>query len=1163
MKISLGLHIGRPRHGPSPPPPADTTAPTFVSAVVSNSTPTKIVLTYSETLSATLTGSITVNGGKTVTSQTRVGSTVEVVVNSAYVYGDTITISVPSGCVKDVAGNSATALTNQSVTNNMAQVGDTTAPTLSSAIVSNATPTQVVLTYNEALNASSVPATSAFTISGKTISNVAVSGSTVTVTVSVAFVYGDTIAISYTAGANPIEDSAGNNAGNLSNQSVTNNVAFVDTTAPTLSTAVVANATPTLVVLTYNEALNASSVPATSAYTIAGKTITNVAVSGSTVTLTVSAAFAFGDTIAVSYTAGANPVEDSAGNNAANLSSQAVTNNIQEETDISTDFDAYYDPEFALLESTANRTYSLVSKPAKTTTLATAGYTDAQYDTRVYRLTNASTDGNGGQRLRHEYSRRNPFNCDSTRYIAQTTDGFWFIFNANTFAKVSQSGSNGSVPGMVGDCEAFWHPTEANKIWFTEQNGGMTYSEYNTTTGATSTLFTLTGKLPSGFGSTGRCSTLSEGRPSNDGRYWALACRTTGFSYIGTVVYDRTADACVGWALGGNTPNNISISPLGNYVVFGADFSGAGGATSGNYVMPRTAQSASGYIPVSTLAFSNPQHMDCALGLNGEEYLVYGAYDEDSGYIRAYNMSTDTSFRLPVTLYPTAGEATAFHISGVLSEKNPGKVIVSTYKSYEDYMNIMPSTTVRYMYDHIFAVELATDGRVMHIAEHHSSGGTYFNEPQATSNSDGTRIVWASAYNGRSGTDTEWTESFMAGLPSWALAAADAGATRLTSPTISGTATVGNTLTRTLGTYSGTPTPTVSGIWQLSTNGGSSYSDSTGYTGATSPVLATNGDMVRWAETGSNTGGTTSVGYSNVITVAALAAPVNTVAPAIASTGSSSSVTTGDDGPWTGNPAPTYAYVWQRNISTVWTDSAFTTKNATLTPVGEWRLKVTATNSQGNASATSNTTTISAAAGWVQGVGPTVGTTTTTQALSSSTPVGRLVVVTVAQKYGANPPRDISSVYDSVDGIGSPYTLAHSEVNGSGNLRIDTYSRVVTSAGTRTISSVLASAGDQTITVNEYSGVTTLGAVNGAGGTGTSAAPGSITPSGTALYINTVATTDSYMDVTPDAAYTERQEIEFGGVTINTHDRVTSGAQNPATTISSSVEWCAVIISFT
>ena len=59
----------------------------------------------------------------------------------------------------------------------------------------------------------------------------------------------------------------------------------------------------------------------------AGQTPTAVSVAGSAVTLTLSAAVTSGQTVRVSYTAGTNPIRDLAQNNAANLSSQAVTNN--------------------------------------------------------------------------------------------------------------------------------------------------------------------------------------------------------------------------------------------------------------------------------------------------------------------------------------------------------------------------------------------------------------------------------------------------------------------------------------------------------------------------------------------------------------------------------------------------------------------------------------------------------------------------------------------------------------------------------------------------------------------------------------------------------------------------------------------------------------------
>ena len=59
-----------------------------------------------------------------------------------------------------------------------------------------------------------------------------------------------------------------------------------------------------------------------------GRTVSNVAVSGSTVTLTVSPAAAPGETVTVSYTApGNNPIQDASGNAADGLSNQAVTNN--------------------------------------------------------------------------------------------------------------------------------------------------------------------------------------------------------------------------------------------------------------------------------------------------------------------------------------------------------------------------------------------------------------------------------------------------------------------------------------------------------------------------------------------------------------------------------------------------------------------------------------------------------------------------------------------------------------------------------------------------------------------------------------------------------------------------------------------------------------------
>jgi uncharacterized repeat protein (TIGR02059 family) len=83
--------------------------------------------------------------------------------------------------------------------------------------------------------------------------------------------------------------------------------------------------------IAYDEALDTGSVPATSAFAPlvngGARGVSNVAISGSTVTLTLASPVVSTDTVTLSYTApGTNPVQDVAGNDAASFSGAAVTN---------------------------------------------------------------------------------------------------------------------------------------------------------------------------------------------------------------------------------------------------------------------------------------------------------------------------------------------------------------------------------------------------------------------------------------------------------------------------------------------------------------------------------------------------------------------------------------------------------------------------------------------------------------------------------------------------------------------------------------------------------------------------------------------------------------------------------------------------------------------
>ena len=102
----------------------------------------------------------------------------------------------------------------------------------------------------------------------------------------------------------------------------------IDTRPPVLTQATVNGGT---LVLTYDETLDGASVPAAGAFavTAAGNAVTvnGVSVGGSAVTLTLANAVQANQTVTLDYTPGASPIQDGAGNDAAALSGQAVTNN--------------------------------------------------------------------------------------------------------------------------------------------------------------------------------------------------------------------------------------------------------------------------------------------------------------------------------------------------------------------------------------------------------------------------------------------------------------------------------------------------------------------------------------------------------------------------------------------------------------------------------------------------------------------------------------------------------------------------------------------------------------------------------------------------------------------------------------------------------------------
>ena len=205
-------------------------------------------------------------------------------------------------------------------------------PAVSSATVDGTT---LTLTFDEALDTGgAAPAASAFTVKGigadQSPTGVSLSGAMVRLTLGAAAVHVHDVTVDYEKpSGDALRDAAGNEAASFTGQAVTNDTP--DQPEPVVSAASVNGATLTL---TFDEDLDTTAAPPASVFTVGGTdattSVTAVAFTSGDATklgLTLSPAVEHGDDgITLRYAKGANPLKDGEGNEVADFTGQAVTN---------------------------------------------------------------------------------------------------------------------------------------------------------------------------------------------------------------------------------------------------------------------------------------------------------------------------------------------------------------------------------------------------------------------------------------------------------------------------------------------------------------------------------------------------------------------------------------------------------------------------------------------------------------------------------------------------------------------------------------------------------------------------------------------------------------------------------------------------------------------
>ncbi|HEY2326855.1 MAG TPA: hypothetical protein VGH52_05165 [Gaiellaceae bacterium] len=221
----------------------------------------------------------------------------------------------------------------------------------------------------------------------------------------------------------------------------------------------------------------------------------------------------------------------------------------------------------------------------------------------------------------------------------------------------------------------------------------------------------------------------------------------------------------------------------------------------------------------------------------------------------------------------------------------------------------------------------------------------------------------------------------------------DTAPSNTASPTVTGTAQKGDTLTTNSGSWAGTTPMTFTYAWERCDSSGASCSAIGTQTNQTYTLQSGDvGHTVRSSVTATNSAGSATQLSNATDVVSDTSAPANTSEPKISGSATVGSQLTVSNGAWSGSTPITYSYQWRRcdtnahNCSDI---NGATSQNYSVATddVGHTiRAIVTATNSAGHNSATANASAV------VGGVGPALvsapvvtGIATEGQTLSTTT----------------------------------------------------------------------------------------------------------------------------------------------------------------------------------
>ncbi|HET7924628.1 MAG TPA: hypothetical protein VFL30_07000 [Rhodanobacteraceae bacterium] len=336
---------------------------------------------------------------------------------------------------------------------------------------------------------------------------------------------------------------------------------------------------------------------------------------------------------------------------------------------------------------------------------------------------------------RNDYSRREAFNADETKFLVSARDGFWHLYDARTLRWLKQ------FKGPAGDAEPQWDHADPNIFYYVPNNGGTELNRMHIDSGETDLAIDLAPLLPKWAAKAEHIWTRSEGAPSLDDRYWGFQIEDHDFKILGFMVLDLTTKKLVGSRQETSIrPDNVTMSPSGRWFIVSGTTTDPTWAWSPDFTKKKKLH-------------HRVEHADVATTANGHDVYVSIDYEASGGPLFYTDLdaceAVDADARdapiCPRTRLFNVYErryASALHISGN-AHRTPGWIAVSTYALVTP--NVDPPPPRPWYTDAIFAVELAPSPRIFALGAHHSNvSRCYPAEPQASVGRDFTKILFNS-----------------------------------------------------------------------------------------------------------------------------------------------------------------------------------------------------------------------------------------------------------------------------------------------------------------------------------------------------------------------------------------------------------------------------------